>query len=86
MFSLTSLCLRKIDNDIIPLNIDVRLCCKTIGPCIVARYGHLECLKYARSHCRFNEDTCVTAAEYGYFECLTYAHKTGTQLNKRVFL
>ena len=69
MFSLTSLCLRKIDHDIIPLNIDIKICCYDIAPNVAAEYGHLECLKYAyKNKSYFDSELCEIAAVYGYLD------------------
>ena len=43
-----------------------------------AKYGHIECLKYAHEKgCPWDEKTCWSAAYYGHLECLTYAHENG---------
>ena len=43
-----------------------------------AKYGELECLKYAHENgCPWDEETCASAAEKGKLECLKYAHENG---------
>ena len=83
MFSLVNVCLRKIDQTKIPLNIDLKDCYNEIAPIVAAMYGHLKCLKYANENkSYFDSDLCQIAAIYGYIECLKYAHEKCGELNK----
>ena len=48
-----------------------------------AKYGEIECLKYAHEiGFNWNEDTCSNAAAYGNLECLQYAHENGCPWNE----
>ena len=43
-----------------------------------AKYGHLECLKYAHENgCPLKSWVCAIAASRGHLECLQYAHEKG---------
>ena len=49
-----------------------------------ARYGHLECLIYARENgCPWSPYTTSNAARYGHLECLKYAHENGCPWEQR---
>ena len=51
-----------------------------------AKYGHLECLKYAHENgCPWDEVTCSEAAENGHLECLKYAHENGCPWDEEMF-
>ena len=44
----------------------------------IAGEGHLDCLKFARSHgCNWDKSTCERAARGGHLSCLIFAHTNG---------
>ena len=48
-----------------------------------AKYGALNCLKYAKeNNCPWDKDTCTYAAEYGHLDCLKYAKENNCPSNK----
>jgi len=52
---------------------------------VAARYGFLNCLKYAHENgCQWNENTCYVAAENGHLNCLKYAHENGCKWHKHL--
>jgi hypothetical protein len=49
-----------------------------------ARYGHLDCLKYAHENrCPWDKRTCAYAAESGHIDCLKYAHENRCPWDER---
>jgi hypothetical protein len=48
-----------------------------------ARYGHLDCLKYAHENgCEWNSDLIAYAAKNGHLDCLRYAFENGCQTSE----
>ncbi len=63
--------------------------CKSMGKCIMqfaARWGHLECLKYAYGTGQpWDKIVTLCATQYGHLECLKFANENGCPWNDMTF-